>query len=128
MEGPIPHLESRLCMLLSIVPLAITQLLEDEVNSCNSSSQGGREYGYTEIGYGHEMDRKCHASRKHGLISSLQVLGHFSALLCPPSSIADAANLAAAKAAGFISNSKNGKDSLGGGSHGNTIVKSGNFF
>lgn len=125
LEGPIPHLESRLCMLLSIVPLAITQLLEDEVNSCNSSSQGGREYGYTEIGYGHEMDRKCHASRKHGLISSLQVLGHFSALLCPPSSIADAANLAAAKAAGFISNSKNGKDSLGGGSHGNTIVKSG---
>nr|CAN60712.1 hypothetical protein VITISV_036441 [Vitis vinifera] len=125
LEGPIPHLESRLCMLLSIAPLAITQLLEDEVNSCNSSSQGGREYGYTEIGYGHEMDRKCHASRKHGLISSLQVLGHFSALLCPPSSIADAANLAAAKAAGFISNSKNGKDSLGGGSHGNTIVKSG---
>ncbi|XP_034693324.1 mediator of RNA polymerase II transcription subunit 33A-like isoform X2 [Vitis riparia] len=125
LEGPIPHLESRLCMLLSIAPLAITQLLEDEVNSYNSSSQGGREYGYTEIGYGHEMDRKCHASRKHGLISSLQVLGHFSALLCPPSSIADAANLAAAKAAGFISNSKNGKDSLGGGSHGNTIVKSG---
>ena len=127
MEGPIPHLESRLCILLSIVPLAIALLLEDEVDSCNSSSQGGREFGGVGIGYRHEMDRKHHASRKHGLISSLQVLGHFSALLCPPSSVVDAANLAAYKAVGFISNAKNGKDGLSESSHVNNFAKSGNF-
>nr|XP_023904924.1 mediator of RNA polymerase II transcription subunit 33A-like [Quercus suber] len=29
LEGPIPHLEARLCVLLSIVPLAIANVLQD---------------------------------------------------------------------------------------------------
>lgn len=103
MEGPIPHLEARLCVLLSVVPLAIANVLEDEVNLLPSGQ---------ECGYGNGMDGKSYGARKLALISSLQLLGNFSDLLCPPASVATAANSAAAKAASFISNSKNSKDSL----------------
>lgn len=104
LEGPIPHLEARLCVLLSIVPLAIASVLEDESKLCSSTFTPGYIKG------------EDLASRKQGLVSSLQVLGHFSGLLCPPASVVNAANSAAAKAASFISDPKNSKHDIVGGS------------
>ncbi|CAB4315432.1 unnamed protein product [Prunus armeniaca] len=125
LEGPIPHLEARLCVLLSIVPLAIANVLEDKIKLNSSSIEGDTVSGNMESGYGDEMDGKANTSRKQGLISSLQVLGNFSGLLCPPSSVVDSSNIAATKAARFILNSKNEKDASGGGSDGDTSIKSG---
>ncbi|KAL6988248.1 hypothetical protein U1Q18_013996 [Sarracenia purpurea var. burkii] len=104
LEGPVPHLEARLCALLSITPLAIARVLEDGI---------------------HGMDGNDHELRKQGLISSLQVLGHFTTLLCPPGSVVNAANNAASKAASFISNSRNANDGISGGGHSDAFVKSG---
>ncbi|XP_015897774.3 mediator of RNA polymerase II transcription subunit 33A [Ziziphus jujuba] len=115
LEGPIPHLEARLSVLLSIVPLAISKVLEDETKLYTSPCKTTTMSGSEETRYGHDVDGKPHTSRKQGLICSLQVIGQFSSLLCPPASVVGAANSAAAKAAGFILNSKNA--GLGGGSH-----------
>ncbi|TKY65627.1 Mediator of RNA polymerase II transcription subunit 33A [Spatholobus suberectus] len=117
-EGPIPHLVARLCVLLCIVPLAIANVLRDDSEHNSSSVQVSMESEYR-----HEM--KSDGSMKLGLISSVQVLGHFSGLLCPPSLVIDAANQAARKAASFIYNSINGKGESGTGIHANTNTKAG---
>ncbi|KAM6556132.1 hypothetical protein CsatB_003151 [Cannabis sativa] len=116
LEGPVPHLEARLCVLLSIVPLAIAKVLEDEDQVYSPSALGNSMSAY----------EKAHALRKYGLISSLQVLGQFSGLLCPPASVVNAANIAAAKAATHVHNSKNEKGSGPGyGNHGQGLMKAG---
>ncbi|XP_054780626.1 mediator of RNA polymerase II transcription subunit 33A-like isoform X2 [Prosopis cineraria] len=107
-EGPIPHLEARISVLLSIVPLAIANVLNDEAEHNSSSVQVSRESEFRP-----EMERKSVDSRKHGLILSVQILGHFSSLLCPPELVVGAANHAAVKAACFIYNSMNGEDGSG---------------
>ncbi|RDX90256.1 Mediator of RNA polymerase II transcription subunit 33A, partial [Mucuna pruriens] len=117
-EGPIPHLVARLCVLLSIVPLAIANVLRDGSENNSSSVQVSKESEYR-----HEM--KSDGSIKLGLISSVQVLGHFSGLLCPPTLVIDAANQAARKAASFIYNSMNGKGESGSGIHANSNAKAG---
>ena len=117
-EGPIPHLEARLCVLLSIVPLAIANVLKDDSEHNLSSVQVSVESGYR-----HEM--KSDGSKKLGLISSVQVLGHFSSLLCPPALVVDAANQAARKVASFIYSSMNEKGESGIGIHANTNAKAG---
>ncbi|KAJ7961023.1 Mediator of RNA polymerase II transcription subunit 33A-like [Quillaja saponaria] len=124
-EGPIPHLEARLCVLLSVVPLAITNVLEDESKCLSASLQGYIMYGYinTGTGYGHSIAGKGHGLRKYGLFSSLQSLGQFSALLCPPASVVGAANSAATKPATFISKSKNEKDGSGTDTQSNASIK-----
>ncbi|XP_048226155.1 mediator of RNA polymerase II transcription subunit 33A [Ricinus communis] len=124
-EGPIPHLESRLCILLTIVPLAIANILEDETKSCSSALQGAGTSGHMETRFQCQVEGNGQISRKHGLISALQVLGDFSGLLCPPASVVGAANAAAIKAASFISNSKNAKSGLGGGNHIDASVNAG---
>ncbi|KAK7340098.1 hypothetical protein VNO77_20792 [Canavalia gladiata] len=117
-EGPIPHLEARLCVLLSIVPLAIANVLKDDSDHNPSSVQVSMESEYR-----HEM--KSDGSRKLGLISSVQVLGHFSGLLCPPALVVDAANQAARKAVSFVYNSMNEKGESGTAIHANTNTKAG---
>lgn len=117
-EGPIPHLVARLSVLLSIVPLAIANILRNDSEHNLSSVQVSMESEY-----GHEM--KTDGSMKLGLISSVQVLGHFSGLLCPPALVIDEANQAARKAASFIYNSKNGKGESGTGIPANTNTKAG---
>ncbi|KAK2656195.1 hypothetical protein Ddye_009247 [Dipteronia dyeriana] len=124
-EGPIPHLEARLCVLLCIVPLAIANVLDEDTQMNVSSVQGDMPSGYTETGYVHGMDEKSLAPRKQGLISSLQVLGNFTGLLFPPASVAGVANNAAAKASRFISTSKNAKDCSGSVSPSDTPLNSG---
>ena len=82
--------------------------------------------GY-ETGYGQGMSGKTLFPRKHGLVSSLQVLGQFSALLCPPPSVVAAANIALSKAARFVHTSRNEKERVDYGSHGQGFTKSGLF-
>lgn len=117
-EGPIPHLEARLCVLLSIVPLAIVNVLKEDSKHNPSSVQMSMESGYS-----HEM--KNDGSRKLGLISSVEVLGHFSSLLCPPALVVDPANQAARKAARFIYNSTNKNGEPVTGIHANSNTKAG---
>ncbi|GMN71980.1 hypothetical protein TIFTF001_054668 [Ficus carica] len=126
LSGPIPHLEARLCVLLSIVPLAIAKVLEDETQMLSSSRPATMMSGY-ETGYGHGMSGKTLFPRKHGLVSSLQVLGQFSALLCPPPSVVAAANIALSKAALFVQSSRNEKERVDYGSHGRGFTKLGLF-
>ncbi|XP_038988885.1 mediator of RNA polymerase II transcription subunit 33A-like isoform X2 [Phoenix dactylifera] len=102
LEGPIPHLDARLCMLLSIVPLSIVPLVKEEYEMPSLISKGITR------SYGNGAEENNLASRKHGLVSSLQVLGLFSGLLLPPPSVVNAANSAASKAAAFVSNLKTG--------------------
>ncbi|CAI8612987.1 unnamed protein product [Vicia faba] len=117
-EGPIPHLEARLCMLLSIVPLAIVNVLRDdsEHNSSTAPVLLKSEYKY---------ETTSNGSMKLGLVSSVQVLGHFSGLLCPPALVVDAANQAARKAASFIYNSMNEKGESFTNVHANANTKTG---
>lgn len=100
-----PHLDSRLCILLSIVPLAILSILKKDSEK-SSSTRNGSEHG---------TEGDHYTSRRNGLVSSLQLLSQFSGLLSPPPYVVTAANNAATKAASFISNIKNGS-----GNHTNT--------
>lgn len=108
-EGPIPHLDARLCALLSITPLAILRVVDDREMPSFSAREGN---GVSNIQFNHEhgMDGCGQGTKENGLISSLQALGQFSGLLSPPTSVVASANSAAAKAATFISSFKNGND------------------
>lgn len=113
-EGPEPHLEARLSMLLSIVPSAIVPVILDE-----------KELPYPNNGYEHGMGRDKYPSRRQGLVFALQVLGQFSALLSPPAPVVTAANNAASRAATFISKFKSGCGNLTAVSHNNSSIKAG---
>ncbi|CAL9069941.1 unnamed protein product [Musa banksii] len=106
LEGPIPHLDARLCMLLSIVPLAIVAVVKEELDIRYPVNNGFLRSN------SHENEGNKFSSRRHGLISSLKMLGQFSALLLPPPSVVNAANNAATKAAVFVSNYKAGNNNL----------------
>ncbi|URE44240.1 hypothetical protein MUK42_13639 [Musa troglodytarum] len=105
-EGPIPHLDARLCMLLSIVPLAVAAVVKEENEMPYPFSNGFLRSN----SYGNEGNK--FAVRRHALISSLKLLGQFSALLSPPPSVVNAANSAATKAAVFVYNFKAGNSNL----------------
>ncbi|KAI6698743.1 hypothetical protein NL676_018862 [Syzygium grande] len=112
-EGPIPHLEARLCILLCIVPLAIAGVLMDDIDLGSTSSCELCASSLSDPGHGHRIDEKVYGLRRNGLISSLQLLGQFSGILHPPELVQDAANSAAAKAANSSSKQMKGNDSIG---------------
>lgn len=121
LEGPVPHLDARLCMLLSIVPLAIAAVVKEEDEGSYLSSNS-----FVRMSSHGNRQNKI-ASRSHGLISSLQILGQFSVLLSPPPSVANAANNAATKAAIFVSNLKSGNSNPNGGRTDSSIKAVGNM-
>ncbi|KAL2509777.1 Mediator of RNA polymerase II transcription subunit 33A [Forsythia ovata] len=125
LEGPIPQLEARLCILLSIVPLAIARVFEDNSTLNCSSLQEGMVPMHLKPGYERGKSGLGLTSRRQGLISSLQVVGQYHTLLCPPASVVDASNNAAAKAKSFISRAKNVKDGIDVGDYGEAFVKEG---
>lgn len=86
MSGPVPHLDSRLCLLLSILPLSIAILLKEESDKV---SEGTGD-----------------SPMKQGFVASLQSLAQFTCLLYPPQPVIEAANDAATKAAVFVSKHK----------------------
>ncbi|XP_066366779.1 mediator of RNA polymerase II transcription subunit 33A-like isoform X3 [Miscanthus floridulus] len=90
-EGPFPHLDSRLCMLLAIIPLSIATIVKEEV--------GNLEGDTTFVIRGQ-------------LVSSLQILRQFFGLLSPPPAAVHLANTAARKAAVVLSNLKNGSENM----------------
>lgn len=108
-EGPTPHLDTRLCMLLAIIPLSIAPILKEESDRIRAEGTGV-------------------ASRKQGLVACLQSLGQFTSLLSPPQSVANAANDAASKAAKFIRDFKAGSGSLGMMSLNDSSTKAGSIF
>ncbi|XP_048141883.1 mediator of RNA polymerase II transcription subunit 33A-like isoform X2 [Rhodamnia argentea] len=115
---------ARLCILLCIVPLAIADVLMDDIDLSSTFSCDPSACILSDLGHGHRIDEKVHGLRRNGLISSLQLLGQFSGLLHPPELVQDAANSAAAKAANFSSKQMKGNDSVGIGDH-DVLVKCG---
>ncbi|KAK9726140.1 hypothetical protein RND81_05G192800 [Saponaria officinalis] len=79
-------------MLLSVTPLVLVNLIEEEECAPDKES----EFCQTE-------SNQVPGSRRCGLVSSLQQLGEYEGLLTPPSSIAPLANQAAAKAIMYLS-------------------------
>lgn len=108
MGGPIPYMDSRLSMLLSIVPLSIAPLLKEENNAVIT--------GITATG----------ASRKQSFVACLQSLTQFASLLHPPPPVVSAASDAATKAALVVMEFKkaSGNSKM---SH-NYSTKAGSFF
>lgn len=92
-EGPHPHVESRLCMLLAIVPIASAIIIAEEEKG----------QSHPECLSGDEKERKFLGGRRSALESAVQVLGQFESLLVPPSVAVTAANQVAAKVAAFLS-------------------------
>ncbi|XP_009617798.1 mediator of RNA polymerase II transcription subunit 33A-like [Nicotiana tomentosiformis] len=86
-EGPVPRLDTCLCLLLSITPLAITNIIEEEENDSTSSDQRKES-----------TEKRCQA-----LVSSLQQLHDYEGLLTPPLPAIPLANQAAVKAMMFLS-------------------------
>ncbi|TYG44983.1 hypothetical protein ES288_D11G138700v1 [Gossypium darwinii] len=94
-EGPVPRLDTCLCMLLSITPLVVANIVEEEeselIDGCDCSPTN-------------QIKEKQSPGRcRQDLISSLQMLGDYEALLTPPQPVRSVANQAAAKAIMFVS-------------------------
>ncbi|MQL96346.1 hypothetical protein Taro_029008, partial [Colocasia esculenta] len=93
-EGPEPHIDTRLCMLLSVTTLAVADIIEEETNVSEE----------TENGISSPWKEKfTSGERRRALVSSLQVLGDYEALLTPPQCAISVSNQAAAKAMLFVS-------------------------
>lgn len=92
-----PHLDTRLCMLLCIIPLVVANLVEEEEEEQMPVDENG--YDHTD----HRKEERVPGKCRHDLVSSLRVLGDYQSLLTPPQSVTSAANQAAAKAMLFIS-------------------------
>ncbi|CAM6087116.1 unnamed protein product [Calypogeia fissa] len=103
-EGPKPHIESRMCMLLSHVPLACLMLVEEEEKGPSGNGNMRGENMSTSNGSESEKERLSQCVRRAGNILSLQVLGQFEALLYPPKIAIVAANQAAASIASVLGN------------------------
>ncbi|CAK9173677.1 unnamed protein product [Ilex paraguariensis] len=93
-EGPVPRLDARLCMLLSITTLVVADLIDEEESAPTDEMECNAETYSTEL---------VHGKRREDLVSSLQCLVDYHSLLTPPQSVISAANQAAAKATLFIS-------------------------
>ncbi|CAL4899961.1 unnamed protein product [Urochloa decumbens] len=90
-EGPFPHLYSRLCMLLAIIPLSIATIVKEEAD---------------------KLDGGMVSAVKGELVSSLQILVQFFVLLSPPPATVHLANMAARKAAVVLFNLKSGNENM----------------
>ncbi|XP_022722791.1 mediator of RNA polymerase II transcription subunit 33A isoform X2 [Durio zibethinus] len=98
-EGPVPRLDTRLCMLLSIIILVAADLIEEEEEEEEEGAFDETEYGFTN----HWKEKNFARNRRENLVSSLQVLGDYQGLLAPPQYVVSVANQAAARAMLFVS-------------------------
>uniref|UniRef100_A0A1D1Y8M9 GMP synthase [glutamine-hydrolyzing] n=2 Tax=Anthurium amnicola TaxID=1678845 RepID=A0A1D1Y8M9_9ARAE len=120
-EGPIPHLDARLCILLSITPLAIVSVMKQEAGAESfMKSDAAKDI---EPNFKEEVEENQYSNIRRGLISSIQLLRQFCGLLSPPPSVVIAANNAAGKGASFVSNFKNGTKSCNSIHHSDTSVE-----
>ncbi|KAI6695615.1 hypothetical protein NL676_023325 [Syzygium grande] len=93
-EGPVPRVDTCLCMLLSVTTLAIAGIIEEEESTM--------EHTDVVVSY-RRKERHSQGKRRKDLISSLQQLGDYEGLITPPQSVCSVANQAAAKAMMYIS-------------------------
>ncbi|PSS33906.1 Mediator of RNA polymerase II transcription subunit 33A like [Actinidia chinensis var. chinensis] len=94
-EGPVPRLDTRLCLLLTISTLVVADLIEEEESAPTDEMECTDSI--------HGKEKEVPGTRRGDLVSSLQSLGDYKGLLAPPHSVISAANQAAAKAMMFIS-------------------------
>ncbi|RDX87669.1 Mediator of RNA polymerase II transcription subunit 33A, partial [Mucuna pruriens] len=94
-EGPLPRLDTCMCMLLSITTLVVAHIIEEEEGQLIEEA----EHSPTNQGKDKQALGKCHGE----LIASLQLLGDYESLLTPPQPVLVEANQAAAKAMMFVS-------------------------
>ncbi|KAA3475021.1 mediator of RNA polymerase II transcription subunit 33B-like isoform X1 [Gossypium australe] len=94
-EGPVPRLDTCLCMLLSITPLVVANIVEEEESELIDGSDCSPTNQIKE--------KQAPGICRQDLISSLQMLGDYEALLTPPQPVRSVANQAAAKAIMFVS-------------------------
>jgi hypothetical protein len=106
LEGPIPHLDARLSILLSITPLAVMKIIEEEERTLQTAGNNAAGDFVTTNDY--DKERKGLGTKRAALVSSLNILGQFESLLAPPQSVVSAANQAAAKAANVVSSLNGG--------------------
>ncbi|KAK2664749.1 hypothetical protein Ddye_003323 [Dipteronia dyeriana] len=96
-EGPVPRLDSCMCMLLCISTLAIADIIEEDeselIDETKSSSCNPRK----------EKQALAPGNVRKGLITSLHLLGEYEGLLAAPLSVQSIANQAAAKAIMLVS-------------------------
>ncbi|XP_058077810.1 mediator of RNA polymerase II transcription subunit 33A-like [Magnolia sinica] len=93
-EGPVPRLDTRLCLLLSITTLSIANIIEEEEAELIEEMERGATNQWKE--------KQVVGKRRKDLVSSLQALGDYGSLLTPPQSVISVANQAAAKAMSFV--------------------------
>ncbi|GER30150.1 mediator of RNA polymerase II transcription subunit, partial [Striga asiatica] len=91
-EGPLPRLDTRLSMLLSITTLVAVDLVEEE--ECVSTDK---------IEYDSGIKHRVSGKRRMDLMFSVQSLHGYQSLLAPPQTVISAANQAATKAMMFVS-------------------------
>jgi len=108
-EGPIPHIDSRLCILLSITPLVVTSIIEEEEKSLQAAENNANTNN-------HEKEKKVAVlgTRRAALLSSLKILGQFDGLLLPHQSVASVANQAAIKEASLVGSINTGSGTYSG--------------
>lgn len=94
-EGPIPRLDTGLCVLLCTTTLAVVNIIDEEENALLEEEDHKRMHQESET----QVLGNCRTS----LVSSLQQLGDYEGLLTPPLSVISIANQAAAKAIMFFS-------------------------
>ncbi|KAJ9543363.1 hypothetical protein OSB04_023070 [Centaurea solstitialis] len=94
-EGPVPRLDTCLCLLLCTTTLAVANIIEEEENALLEEDDHKRVHQGGEP----QVLGNCRKS----LVSSLQQLGDYEGLLTPPLSVTSIANQAAAKAIMFFS-------------------------
>lgn len=94
-EGPVPRLDTCLCMLLSMTTLAIACIIDEEEAFPLDEADHLSKYP--------RKEKQGLGKRKKDLITSLQQLGDYESLIAPPQSVCSVANQAAAKALMFIS-------------------------
>ncbi|XP_051118470.1 mediator of RNA polymerase II transcription subunit 33A-like isoform X2 [Andrographis paniculata] len=94
-DGPVPLLDTCLCMLLSTTTLAIVNIIEEEEIKLVSEAE--------QNSISQRKDIQPQGKRRQDLVCSLQWLGDFEGLLDPPPPVSSLANQAAAKAMLFLS-------------------------
>ncbi|KAL7151345.1 hypothetical protein ABFS83_04G024700 [Erythranthe nasuta] len=105
-EGPVPRLDTCLCMLLSIATLAVVNIIEEEETMLSSEAEQSSISTRKKI--------ESVGKRREDLISSLQRLDDFEGLLTSPPPVSSLANQAAVRAMMFLSGLTVGSGHLSG--------------
>ncbi|KAJ1442554.1 putative mediator of RNA polymerase II transcription subunit [Sesbania bispinosa] len=89
-EGPVPRLDTCLCMLLCITTLVVANIIEEEEGELLEEAERSPT--------NQRKDKPALGKCRGELVTSLQLLGDYEDLLNPPQSVIWVANQAAAKA------------------------------